>query len=155
MEHNAVWRSLRALERRGEIEISTIAHAADGIMMFDEVSQLIRDNTRLLVSTHASNVSGTLMPIRRLGRLAAEDEIFFMVDAAQTAGSYPIDVDELKVDILVFTGHKGLMGPQGTGGFYLPAGDKLPAGAVRWYRQRVPSGSPARSTARSVRSRSS
>ncbi len=119
MEHNAVWRTLKALERARVISISTVPHQEDGSMLVDRIPKLLRKNTRLFVTTHASNVSGTIMPISPLSRIAKRHGALLLVDAAQTAGSVVVDVKKMGIDMLAFTGHKGLMGPQGTGGLYI------------------------------------
>ena len=121
MEHNSVMRPLRDLEQRG-VELSVVNCDAKGRLEPDDIKKSIRSNTRLLMLTHASNVTGTLMPVQDAGKIAAEHGILFCVDSAQTAGVLDIDVNVLNIDILCFTGHKGLMGPMGTGGFYLRKG---------------------------------
>ncbi len=125
MEHNAVWRCLMALQRRGCIEVSTVPHDNSGNMLVEEIPEMVREDTRLIVSTSASNVTGTLMPVRKLGQIADDAGVLFLVDAAQTAGVLPMNVDESGIDMLAFTGHKGLLGPQGTGGFYVREGVNL------------------------------
>ncbi len=120
MEHNSVTRPLKHLEHKGVIELSIVKCSREtGKLTVNDMEQKIKDNTRLILLTHASNVTGTLMPIEEVGELAAKEDIIFMVDAAQTAGVYPIDVQKLKIDLLAFPGHKGLLGPQGTGGLYI------------------------------------
>jgi cysteine desulfurase family protein len=120
MEHNSVTRPLKHLEREGKIELSVVdCDQKTGELSLTDLEQKIKDNTKLIVLTHASNVAGTLMPIKKVGELAVKKNIIFMVDAAQTAGVYPIDVQEMKIDLLAFPGHKGLLGPQGTGGLYI------------------------------------
>lgn len=121
MEHNSVMRPLRDLEQMG-VELSVIQCDAAGRFDPDDIKKDIRPNTKLLILTHASNVTGTLMPVIEAGKIAAEHGILYCIDSAQTAGVIDIDVNSLKVDILCFTGHKGLMGPMGTGGFYLKKG---------------------------------
>ncbi len=121
MEHNSVMRPLRDLEQMG-VELSVIQCDAAGSLDPDDIKKEIRSNTKLLILTHASNVTGTLMPVIEAGKIAAEHGILYCIDSAQTAGVIDIDVNSLKVDILCFTGHKGLMGPMGTGGFYLKKG---------------------------------
>lgn len=121
MEHNSVMRPLRDLEQMG-VELSVIQCDAAGRLDPDDIKKEIRSNTKLLILTHASNVTGTLMPVIEAGKIAAEHGILYCIDSAQTAGVIDIDVNSLKVDILCFTGHKGLMGPMGTGGFYLKKG---------------------------------
>ncbi len=115
IEHNAVLRPLRMLEQRG-VSISIAPCDRDGGMDAAVVDDLIRAETRLIVANHASNVSGTLLPIRQIGERARARGIPFLVDAAQTAGSLPINLDAENIDVLAFTGHKSLLGPTGTGG---------------------------------------
>lgn len=120
MEHNSVTRPLKHLEQKGVIKLSIVeCDSETGELEINDLEKKITDNTRLILLTHASNVTGTLMPIKKVGELAAEEDIIFMVDAAQTAGVYPIDVQKLNIDLLAFSGHKGLLGPQGTGGLYI------------------------------------
>lgn len=119
LEHNSVWRPLNILKRDRNVEISQTPCTSEGITKPEEVEKLIRENTRLIVFTHASNVLGTIQPIREIGALAKKHNIPFLVDSAQTAGAYPIDVQKDNIDILAFTGHKSLFGPTGTGGFLL------------------------------------
>jgi cysteine desulfurase / selenocysteine lyase len=118
MEHNAVMRPLRDLEKRG-IELTVIPCFADGTLDPREVEKKIQSTTRMIVLNHASNVTGTLLPIREVGKISREHNLLFLVDAAQTAGAYPIDVERDGIDLLAFTGHKSLYGPQGTGGLVL------------------------------------
>ena len=121
MEHNSVMRPLRAAGARG-IRLSLISCSSLGELDPSDVKKAIRPDTRLIILTHASNVTGTVMPVAEVGSLAKEHGISFCMDAAQTAGCLPIDVDEMNVDLLAFTGHKSLYGPQGTGGLYIGAG---------------------------------
>lgn len=115
MEHNAVMRPLRALEERG-VTISAAACGADGTLAVETVRSLVRPETRLIVAVHASNVCGTVLPIREIGAIAREHGVPFLVDAAQTVGVWPIDLRADHIDLLAFTGHKALLGPSGTGG---------------------------------------
>ncbi len=117
MEHNAVIRPLRRLENEGIIEISFLPCNEEGLLSCDNIEQYIKSNTKMLIVTHASNVTGSLMPVERLGNIAKKNSIIFVLDAAQTAGVYSIDFQKLNLDLLAFTGHKGLLGPPGTGGF--------------------------------------
>lgn len=116
IEHNAVWRCLKMLERDYNIQISTVPCDRSGATDPAVVKDLIRQSTQLIVFTHASNVLGTLQPIRQIGMIARQQGIPFLVDSAQTAGAYPIDMQADYIDILAFTGHKSLLGPMGTGG---------------------------------------
>ncbi|MFA5182048.1 MAG: aminotransferase class V-fold PLP-dependent enzyme [Syntrophales bacterium] len=121
MEHNSVMRPLRYLEAQG-VKLSVVPCSADGILDPEDVRAAIRPRTRMLVVTHASNVTGTIQPIAALGKIARDHGILFCVDTAQTAGALPINVDEMAIDLLAFSGHKSLFGPQGTGGLYVREG---------------------------------
>jgi len=118
MEHNAVMRPLRQLETCG-INLSVAACDAQGRLDIDSLRQLLTPKTRLILVNHASNVTGTIQPIAEIGALAKETGIRFAVDAAQTAGVCLLDMQQNVIDFLAFTGHKGLGGPQGTGGLAL------------------------------------
>ncbi len=121
MEHNGVMRPLRALENQG-VAISVMSCENDGTLDPDRLENLIRPETRLIVVNHASNVCGTLLPIRRIGEIARRHGIPMLVDGAQTAGCRPIDLDADNIDLLAFTGHKSLLGPTGTGGLAIHDG---------------------------------
>ncbi len=121
MEHNSVMRPLRVMERRG-VELTIIPCDREGLIDPAHVNGAVKKNTRAIFMTHASNVTGTVMSIADIGRIARERGLVFCVDAAQTAGSYPIDVEEMNIDLLAFTGHKSLFGPSGTGGLYIREG---------------------------------
>lgn len=121
LEHNSVIRPLRALEEKG-IEVSVVNCAVDGSLDPGDIERAIRPNTRLIVLNHASNVTGTVLPVAEVGQIAREHGVPFLVDAAQSAGCYPIDVETMNIDLLAFTGHKSLFGPQGTGGLYIRQG---------------------------------
>lgn len=118
MEHNSVLRPLNALRAKGA-EITIVKAGPDGIVSPKEIEAEIRPNTKLLVSTHISNLTGSIQPIAEFGRIAKERNITFLVDAAQSAGVYDIDVRAMRIDLLAFPGHKSLLGPQGTGGLYV------------------------------------
>ncbi len=121
MEHNSVMRPLRALEEAG-VSLSVVPCSGAGELEPGDVRAAIRTDTKAIVLTHASNVTGTIMPVAEVGRIAREHGIVFCVDAAQTAGALPIDVGRMQIDLLAFTGHKSLYGPQGTGGLYIREG---------------------------------
>lgn len=124
MEHNSVLRPLKVLEKVG-VTTTIVQCDETGSLNIKDIEESITDETKLIVTTHASNVTGTLMPIKEIGKLAKEKNIIFMVDAAQTAGVYDIDVREMGIDILAFPGHKSLLGPQGTGGVYIKEGIEI------------------------------
>ncbi|MCT4565534.1 MAG: aminotransferase class V-fold PLP-dependent enzyme [Maledivibacter sp.] len=124
MEHNSLIRPIKALEEIG-VENTIIECDSEGFIKLDKLREAIKGNTKLIAVTHASNVTGTLMPIGEIGEIAKESNIPLLVDAAQTAGVYDIDVQKMNIDLLAFPGHKGLMGPQGTGALYIGEGIKL------------------------------
>jgi cysteine desulfurase family protein len=119
LEHNSVSRPLRALELAGRIALTRIAADSGGTIDPDAVHRAITPRTRLVALTHASNVLGTVQPVAEVGRLARERDVLFLVDAAQTAGVLPLDVQEMNIDLLAFPGHKSLLGPPGTGALYV------------------------------------
>ena len=122
MEHNAVMRPLVQLEKQG-ISFSRIPCRRDGSLILEEMAPLVKKETRAVVMTHTSNVCGTMMPYEQVGAFCRERGLLFIADTAQTAGVWPLDMEHMKIDALAFTGHKGLLGPQGIGGFLL--GEKL------------------------------
>ena len=121
MEHNSVMRPLRALERKG-VELGIVRCSASGEIFPDDIVAAFKKNTKMIIITHASNVTGTIMPVEDIAKIAHKAGVILCVDAAQTAGSIPLNVLKNNIDILVFTGHKSLYGPQGTGGFYIRKG---------------------------------
>jgi cysteine desulfurase family protein len=121
MEHNSVMRPLRVLERQG-VGLSVVKCTETGDILPDDIAAAVKKNTRMIVITHASNVTGTIMPVADIAEIAHNHGLVLCVDAAQTAGCVPINVLNDDIDILVFTGHKSLNGPQGTGGFYIRNG---------------------------------
>lgn len=127
MEHNSVTRPLKALEETG-VEVDFLPCSPEGLLNPQQISESVKGNTKLVVINHASNVNGTIQPIEEIGKITKEKGLIFMVDAAQTAGVFPLDVETMNIDLLAFPGHKGLLGPQGTGGLYIGAGvDLVPA----------------------------
>jgi cysteine desulfurase family protein len=127
MEHNSVLRPLNELRDRGEVEFTVVpADPETGIVDPDDVLRAVRGDTGLVAVVHASNVSGSIQPIEHIGPVLRERGVPFLVDAAQTIGHVPIDMDAMSVDLLAFPGHKGLLGPLGTGALVLGEGmDKL------------------------------
>lgn len=122
LEHNSVSRPLRALELAGFISLTRLPADGGGTIDPDAVRQAITPKTRLIAMTHASNVLGTVQPIGEIGKIARERDVLLLVDAAQTIGVIPIDVQAMQIDLLAFPGHKGLLGPTGTGGLYVRPG---------------------------------
>ena len=125
VEHNSVMRPLRRLEADGVMELSVVGCSREGWLDPADVKEQLKPTTRLVVLTHASNVVGTIQPVAEIGSLTRARGIRFLVDAAQSAGALPIDLDVLGVDLLAFSGHKGLLGPQGTGGLVVGEGVEL------------------------------
>jgi len=117
MEHNSVTRPLYGLRR--VISVTKVQCAEDGSLDLRKIERAIRMNTKVIVVTHASNVTGTVMPVREIGALARQKGIIFIVDAAQSAGVLDIDVQGMNIDLLALPGHKGLLGPHGTGVLYV------------------------------------
>lgn len=121
MEHLALWRPLKKLEKERDVEVTYIQCSPQGEISIEGIVSAIKPNTKLIALLHASNVTGTLFPIEEIGRIAKERNIRFLVDCSQTAGAYPVDVQRANIDLLAFTGHKCLLGLQGTGGLYISA----------------------------------
>lgn len=122
MEHNSVMRPLRALEQGnsgGPIELTVVPCSREGFLCPADLEAALRPNTALIALNHASNVCGSLLPVREAGAIARRGSCLLLVDAAQTAGAYPIDVEADQIDLLAFTGHKALAGPMGTGGLII------------------------------------
>ncbi|WP_206810709.1 aminotransferase class V-fold PLP-dependent enzyme [Paradesulfitobacterium ferrireducens] len=115
LEHNAVTRPLKVLADQG-VEVTEIMVHPDQEFPWAELDQAFQGNTKLVVTVHASNVTGTLLPVEQIGRIAHRHGALYLLDASQTAGVFPLDLGQLPVDLLAFPGHKGLLGPQGTGG---------------------------------------
>ncbi len=119
LEHNSVLRPLHHLELAGVIEVTHIPFDDAGYVDPDDIKKAIRKNTRMAVINHCSNVIGTVQPISEIGRICHEAGIYLVVDSTQSAGVIPIDVKAMNIDVVVFTGHKCLMGPTGIGGSYV------------------------------------
>ena len=122
MEHNAVMRPLRHLERTRGIQLEVVPADSSGMVDLEAMAPALEKGAALLVLNHASNVTGSMVDLVRVGALARDAGVPLMVDVAQTAGCFLIDVEAMNISILAFTGHKGLMGPQGTGGLYVAPG---------------------------------
>lgn len=118
MEHNAVVRPLVQLEEKG-IEWEYVSSDENGYTHENDFKNKIKENTKVILVNHASNVCGTIAPIQKIGKICRENNIVFAVDTAQSAGTLDIDMEENNIDFLAFTGHKGLLGPQGIGGFLI------------------------------------
>jgi len=125
MSHNSLIRPLKELEKLGVAVTAVPPDPATGVLSAPVLQSALTDRTRLLAITHASNVHGAVQPLREYGAFAREHGLVFLVDAAQTAGVYPIDVVDDSIDLLAFPGHKSLFGPMGTGGLYIAPGVEL------------------------------
>ena len=121
MEHNSVLRPLYELEEQG-VELTILPADKKGRVAFEGFEATIQSNTRAIVCTHGSNLTGNLVDVGKIGAISKAHGLLLVVDASQTAGVFPIDAQEMNIDILCFTGHKGLLGPQGTGGLYVREG---------------------------------
>src|SRR6056297_2818000 len=119
LEHNAALRPLNQLEEKNIIEVSYVQADKKGILNPSLIEEAIQDNTKLIILNHASNVTGTILPAEEVGKIAKKHDIFYALDTAQTAGVIEIDFKKFNLDFLGFTGHKGLLGPQGIGGMAL------------------------------------
>lgn len=122
MEHNSVLRPLHALKNRQGVKINRVKANAEGLVDPIEVAKAIDARTKLIALVHASNVNGAIQPVAEVGDIARRKGIPFLVDAAQSAGVLPIDVEAMRIDLLAFPGHKALLGPLGTGGLYIREG---------------------------------
>lgn len=121
LEHNSVLRPLYEIAEYG-VSVTFLPCNAVGMPDFAAFESAIQENTKAIICTHGSNVTGNLLDITRIGAIAREHDLFFIVDASQTAGMFDIDVQAMQIDVLCFTGHKGLLGLQGTGGLYVRTG---------------------------------
>ena len=119
LEHNSVMRPLRSLENERGISCTVIKCSNNGTLNLEDIKKSIAQNTKAIVMTHASNLIGTILPIEDVGNLCRDYGLYFIVDTAQTAGTLNIDFKKSNMDVLTFTGHKGLLGPQGIGGFLI------------------------------------
>ena len=125
LEHNSVLRPLYALEREAGLAVDFVPADSRGKVDYTAFSALVRPSTRAIVCTHASNLTGEMLDLHEIAAVARQHNLLLVVDASQTAGAVPIDMAALGVDVLCFTGHKGLMGPQGTGGLCIRPGVEI------------------------------
>ena len=149
LEHNSVLRPLYRLEKQGVIELSFVPADRQGRVDYADFEKLIRPNTRAIVCTHASNLTGNRIELEQVGVIARKHGAMFVVDGSQTAGALPVNMESMGIDILCFTGHKGLMAPQGTGGLCIREGVqirplKVGGSGVHSYDQEQPAAYPTR-----------
>ena len=149
LEHNSVLRPLYYLQENKNIDISFVPANRKGVIDLSDFESLIRPYTKAIICTHASNLTGELVDIAAVGTIAKKHGLLFIVDASQTAGCRPIDMAAMGIDILCFTGHKGLMGPQGTGGMCIKEGVeirplKMGGTGVQTYNHNQPNEYPTR-----------
>ncbi len=130
VEHNSVLRPLYHKKYAGEIDVTYIPFNSKGFIDPDDVKKAFRKNTKIVILNHGSNVIGTIQPVSEVGKYCKEAEIYFAIDASQTAGAVKIDIQEMNIDIVAFTGHKCLMGPTGIGGSYIR--EKVPIKGTRF-----------------------
>ena len=121
LEHNSVLRPLYEMETKG-VKLTIVKSNENGTLDLEDIKRAITDDTKMIVCTNGSNLTGNYINVGEVGAIAKEHGILFVVDASQTAGVFPIDVQAMNIDVLCFTGHKGLLGPQGTGGMYVREG---------------------------------
>ena len=121
LEHNSVLRPLYDLQSKG-MELSIVDCDENGNIDYNDFEKLIKENTKAIVCTHVSNLVGNVLDVKKIGSIAKKHNLIFIVDASQSAGVFPIDMQDMNIDILCFTGHKGLLGPQGTGGICVREG---------------------------------
>lgn len=119
LEHNAVWRPIMTMAREKGIEAEMIVPDKNGTITAESVEKQIKPNTKMVICTHASNITGTIQPIAEIGKTVREHDLLFLVDAAQSAGILPVDIQAMNIDLLAAPGHKSLYGPMGTGILYV------------------------------------
>jgi cysteine desulfurase family protein len=119
MDHNATLRPLTTLSQRGVITLDIVPCSKEGFLNVDDFTRSLKPNTKLVVLSHSSNIIGSIQPLEAIGKICKEKGIYFIIDAAQTAGVLPLDFYKLNCNALAFTGHKSLLGPQGIGGFLI------------------------------------
>jgi cysteine desulfurase family protein len=133
MEHNSVMRPLRALEGERSVGVDVVRCSPEGFLDPADLESAIKPDTRMIVLNHGSNVVGSVLPVADAGHIARGHDLLFLVDAAQTAGAYPLDMEVMQIDLLAFTGHKALFGPQGTGGLCI--GERVAESQIRPLKQ--------------------
>ncbi len=121
LEHNSVLRPLYEMESKG-VKLTIIKSDQKGRLDISRIGEAVCDETKMIICTNGSNLTGNYVDIEAVGKIARTHDVLFVVDASQTAGVFPIDVEKMNIDVLCFTGHKGLLGPQGTGGLYVREG---------------------------------
>ena len=119
MEHNSILRPITECQELNNVDITLLKASKEGFISIDDVISSIKPNTKLLIISHASNVTGSIQDIKTIGKICKESAIFFIIDSAQSAGVLDIDMKEITADAIAFTGHKSLLGPQGVGGFII------------------------------------
>ncbi|HOY39819.1 MAG: aminotransferase class V-fold PLP-dependent enzyme [Bacteroidales bacterium] len=119
LEHNSVLRPLYHLQMNGIIDVTHVPFDKNGFVNPDDIKKAIRKNTKFVIVNHCSNVIGTIQPVAEIGKICRQAGVYFIIDASQSAGAIPIDIKAMNIDIVVFTGHKCLMGPTGIGGSYV------------------------------------
>ena len=124
LEHNSVLRPLYEMEKKG-VKLTIVPSDSRGCLNIHDIEEAITSDTKMIVCTNGSNLTGNYIDVKPIGELAHRHNVLFVVDASQTAGVCPIDVEDMKIDVLCFTGHKGLLGPQGTGGIYAREGVEI------------------------------
>ena len=149
LEHNSVLRPLYRLERENNVKLSFVPADRQGNIDYADFERLLRPDTRAVVCTHASNLTGNVLDLARIGQFAHAHRLLFLVDASQSAGVLPIDMEQMHIDVLCFTGHKSLMGPQGTGGLCVREGVdispwKVGGTGVQTYLHELPEQMPTR-----------
>ena len=149
LEHNSVLRPLYRLEEEGIIRLSIVPADKRGCVDYDDFSRLIQSNTRAIVCTQASNLTGNALDLYKIGEIAHKNGLLFVVDSSQGAGVLPLDMEAMHISVLCFTGHKGLMGPQGTGGLCVAEGVeirplKVGGSGVQSYSRTHPTEMPTR-----------
>ena len=124
LEHNSVLRPLYEMEEKG-VSLTIVKSNSKGTVSYEEIEEAVQENTKAIICTNASNLTGNYVDVKRVSEIAKRKGVLLVVDASQTAGVYPIHVKEMNIDVLCFTGHKSLLGPQGTGGLYVREGLEL------------------------------